>query len=178
MCSTDCFLALLAVLFPPLPVWVKRGICSADSIINILLLILGYIPGLLHAWYIIAKYPDPYDIYQPLHDHEHGHAGHAGHAHGGSRPIYVFVPGHPGGPPAYRQQPAPHGPMNYGTTSAPAPSYPAAGAPARSACDQHCAQHHAPQEQGTTSAAGPSDGAAPPSYAQVVAGDYKVQTRD
>jgi uncharacterized membrane protein YqaE (UPF0057 family) len=31
-------------------VWVKRGICSGDSIINILLCVLGYLPGLIHAW--------------------------------------------------------------------------------------------------------------------------------
>ena len=50
MCSTDIFLGLLAILFPPLAVWVKRGICSADSVINICLCCLGFIPGLLHAW--------------------------------------------------------------------------------------------------------------------------------
>ncbi|KAF8445474.1 hypothetical protein BGX38DRAFT_1194741 [Terfezia claveryi] len=43
MCSTDSFLALLAVLFPPLAVWVKRGICSADSLINFALCCLGYV---------------------------------------------------------------------------------------------------------------------------------------
>jgi hypothetical protein len=31
-------------------VWIKRGICTADSLINIALCCLGYIPGLLHAW--------------------------------------------------------------------------------------------------------------------------------
>lgn len=31
-------------------VWIKRGICSADSLINIALCCLGYLPGLLHAW--------------------------------------------------------------------------------------------------------------------------------
>ncbi|PMB73697.1 Plasma membrane proteolipid 3 [Beauveria bassiana] len=59
MCSADIFLGVLAILFPPLPVWVKRGICSADSLINILLCLLGFIPGMLHAWYIIAKFPEP-----------------------------------------------------------------------------------------------------------------------
>lgn len=38
-------------------VWVKRGICSADSLINICLCALGGIPGILHAWYIISQYP-------------------------------------------------------------------------------------------------------------------------
>lgn len=35
-----------------LTVWVKCGICSADSLINILLCTLGYLPGLLHSWYV------------------------------------------------------------------------------------------------------------------------------
>jgi hypothetical protein len=52
--------------------------------------------------------------------------------------------------------------MNYGTANAAAPS-----------------AQHPPQEQGTTTEAGPSDGGAPPpSYAQVVAGDHKVQTQE
>lgn len=37
MCGSDIFLGLLAILFPPLAVWVKRGICSVDSLINIAL---------------------------------------------------------------------------------------------------------------------------------------------
>lgn len=49
----------------------KRGICSADSLINILLCVLGFVPGLLHAWYIIAKFPDEYDYeYENLPDRE------------------------------------------------------------------------------------------------------------
>ncbi|KAL2020463.1 hypothetical protein VTK56DRAFT_8429 [Thermocarpiscus australiensis] len=164
MCSIDIFLGLLAVLFPPLPVWVKRGICSVDSVINILLLVLGYLPGLLHAWYIIAKYPEPpFDYDYIPQDAEHGR-------------IYVFV--HNGGhgasyqgqqPSAPQQQqgapnkpyPHPQGQMNYGATSSNANP---AGASSASQ-----------QEEGTT--AGPSD-APPPSYAQVVAGDHKIQTQD
>ncbi|PNS18789.1 hypothetical protein CAC42_5328 [Sphaceloma murrayae] len=59
MCGSDIFLGILAIIFPPLAVWVKRGICSADSLINITLCLLGFLPGLIHAWYIIASYPDP-----------------------------------------------------------------------------------------------------------------------
>lgn len=58
-CCSDCCLVLLALLFPPLPVWIKRGFCSTDSFINIILTILGYIPGLIHSFYIISKYPLP-----------------------------------------------------------------------------------------------------------------------
>ncbi|ANZ76208.1 BA75_02633T0 [Komagataella pastoris] len=72
MCCCDCLLVIIAVFFPPFPVWVKRGLCSADSVINILLCILGYLPGLLHSWYIISRYPEAY--YVDL-DPELGQAG-------------------------------------------------------------------------------------------------------
>ncbi|CAH6721512.1 protein Sna4p [[Candida] jaroonii] len=60
-CLSDLCLIIISVLFPPLPVWIRRGICTMDSLINILLCVLGYIPGLIHSWYIIAKYP-PYTV--------------------------------------------------------------------------------------------------------------------
>ncbi|ODQ79727.1 hypothetical protein BABINDRAFT_161435 [Babjeviella inositovora NRRL Y-12698] len=56
-CLTDCLLVIIAIFFPPFPVWIKRGICSADSLISILLCCLGYFPGLIHSWYIISRYP-------------------------------------------------------------------------------------------------------------------------
>ncbi|KAK7956966.1 uncharacterized protein PG986_006188 [Apiospora aurea] len=117
MCSSDCFLAVLAILFPPLAVWVKRGLCSADSFINILLCMLGVIPGLLHAWYIIAKFPEElYDYQRVPQDAE------------GGRVTYVFVQGN-GGPQQQQQQqqrrqpqsvqpkPQDQGVMNYGATN-------------------------------------------------------------
>lgn len=61
MCSADCLLVIIAIIFPPLPVWVKRGLCSADSLINIALCCLGFLPGLIHAWYIISVTPDEYE---------------------------------------------------------------------------------------------------------------------
>ncbi|GAO47217.1 hypothetical protein G7K_1427-t1 [Saitoella complicata NRRL Y-17804] len=54
----DLFLCLLAVLIPPIPVGIKAGFCTADLLINICLCVLGVIPGLVHAWYIIGKYPE------------------------------------------------------------------------------------------------------------------------
>ncbi|KAK1771542.1 UPF0057-domain-containing protein [Phialemonium atrogriseum] len=161
MCSADIFLGLLAILFPPLPVWVKRGICSADSLINILLFVLGYIPGLIHAWYIIAKFPEPgYDYEGIPQDDERGR-------------FYVFV--HDGGSTQARQpprQPKPQGNMSYGTTdnanssgSGPKPS----AAPAPGPGPAHDAG------QGGSSS---NDGPAPPSYAQVVAGDHKIQSQE
>ena len=65
-CCSDMFLVLLSVFFPPLAVWIRVGLCTADSLINILLCVLGYFPGLIHAWYIIAKNP-PYPIYESSH---------------------------------------------------------------------------------------------------------------
>jgi uncharacterized membrane protein YqaE (UPF0057 family) len=37
MCGSDICLGIIAIFFPPIAVWVKRGLCSADSIINIAL---------------------------------------------------------------------------------------------------------------------------------------------
>ncbi|KJZ77785.1 hypothetical protein HIM_02962 [Hirsutella minnesotensis 3608] len=149
MCSSDIFLGLLAILFPPLPVWIKCGICSADSVINILLCVLGFIPGLIHAWYIIAKYPEPSCDYDALpQDQEAGRVTY----------VYVQSPARCGGAP----QPPPHGAMNYGT--------------------QGNAQPSSQQQQGVAPAAASSSNnqqrAVPPSYAEVVAGDHKIQTRD
>jgi len=46
---------ILAIILPPLGVFLERG-CGADFLINILLTVLGYIPGIIHALYIILKY--------------------------------------------------------------------------------------------------------------------------
>lgn len=54
-CLADVCLVVLSVLFPPLPVWIISGICSCDSFINILLSLLGFLPGVLHSWYIISS---------------------------------------------------------------------------------------------------------------------------
>ncbi|KAF9872293.1 stress response rci peptide [Colletotrichum karsti] len=164
MCSADIFLGLLALLFPPLPVWVKRGICSADSFINILLCLLGYIPGLIHAWYIIAKFPEPDYEYEslPQQDRE------------GGRVTYVFVhgngPNSSNGPSApHTRQPKPQprpsqhqqgGNVSYGTNSN----------------NNANVGGSRPQQDGAGE--GSSDGAVPPTYAQAVAGDNKIQTRD
>ncbi|ROW06685.1 hypothetical protein VPNG_06755 [Cytospora leucostoma] len=56
--TTDVLDYILAIFLPPLAVFFKRG-CAADFLINICLTILGWIPGLLHAWWIISKYEKP-----------------------------------------------------------------------------------------------------------------------
>ncbi|KAF4583159.1 Plasma membrane proteolipid 3 [Ophiocordyceps camponoti-floridani] len=146
MCSSDVFLGLLAILFPPLAVWVKRGICSADSLINILLCVLGFIPGLLHAWYIIAKFPD-HEWEGPAHEHEAG------------RVAYVYVQ-----PSDSCRQPRPHGGMDYGTQGS---SRTQRQAEERGVVAAGSGSNHAGNSRGV-----------PPSYAEVVAGDHKVQTNE
>jgi len=53
--GSDICKIILAIFIPPLGVFLERG-CGADFLINILLTILGYIPGIIHALYIILKY--------------------------------------------------------------------------------------------------------------------------
>ena len=50
----DIIRILLSILLPPLGVFLQVGI-GAPFWINILLTILGYFPGVIHAVYIIAK---------------------------------------------------------------------------------------------------------------------------
>ncbi|KAJ5160242.1 uncharacterized protein N7482_007246 [Penicillium canariense] len=159
MCSSDIFLAVLAVFFPPIAVWIKAGICTADSIINIALCLLGYIPGLIHAWYIIMKYPEPdYDeaAYEPIpggssqrRDLENG------------RVTYYYVSHQP--PQNHPQRPS------YGTVN-------------QSGQQAHGQSNAAPKpSDGTQQGAGPSNGTdarPPPTYAEAVKGDHKIQTPD
>ncbi|KAJ7752462.1 hypothetical protein DFH07DRAFT_825376 [Mycena maculata] len=51
----NVFLYLLAILVPPVAVFFKRGLL-ADFWINVCLTILGWIPGVIHAWYIISRH--------------------------------------------------------------------------------------------------------------------------
>jgi uncharacterized membrane protein YqaE (UPF0057 family) len=55
MHTSDILLGLLAVFCPPLVVWMKSGLCNADFLLNLVLCCLAYLPGLVHAWYIIAE---------------------------------------------------------------------------------------------------------------------------
>ncbi|KAH7914992.1 hypothetical protein BJ138DRAFT_1142718 [Hygrophoropsis aurantiaca] len=53
--ASDICKIILAFFLPPLGVFLERG-CGADFLINILLTILGWVPGIIHALYIILKY--------------------------------------------------------------------------------------------------------------------------
>ncbi|KAI7361205.1 hypothetical protein KC354_g8253 [Hortaea werneckii] len=153
MCGTDVFLGILAIIFPPIAVWVKRGLCSADSLINLALCCLGFLPGLLHAWYIIFTYPDP--TYEELaqHDAEQGH-------HGGNGTVTYYYVQQQHGQPQYSAPARPQ--AGYGTVNAtPNAQFPAA------------------QGQGfvpsAAQAGGSNEGEAPPPTYQQVTGDHKVQ---
>ncbi|MCH2535700.1 MAG: YqaE/Pmp3 family membrane protein [Bdellovibrionales bacterium] len=50
----DILRVILSVLIPPLGVFLKVGIGGAFWL-NILLTLLGYLPGVIHAVWIIAK---------------------------------------------------------------------------------------------------------------------------
>jgi uncharacterized membrane protein YqaE (UPF0057 family) len=50
--KSDIFKIIIAVLLPPLGVFLERG-CGSDLLINILLTVLGYIPGIIHALFVL-----------------------------------------------------------------------------------------------------------------------------
>lgn len=144
--------------------WIKSGLCSADSLINILLCCLGYLPGLIHAWYIIARNPEVEYDYEPI--PEGGEPAHA------DRVTYYYI----------SRQAARNGPRRggYGTQNPPQQSSQGEGQRTNANVNKPVPpppQH--PQHQGDVGA-GPSEGqtAPPPSYAEVVKGDNKVQSQD
>ncbi|CAO3697836.1 hypothetical protein G6F70_007411 [Rhizopus microsporus] len=49
-----CCLIFIIILLPPLGVFFMRG-CGADFWINLCLTILGYLPGHIHAFYVLVK---------------------------------------------------------------------------------------------------------------------------
>lgn len=120
------------------------------------------IPGLLHAWYVIARYPEDEGYYEGL--PEHNESGHV---------TYVFVQpageGQPQPKPLHQHQHH-QGGMNYGTTA----TNPTSGGGSSSSAPAAAA---APQENGGE---GGSNGSSnpPPTYAEAVKGDHKVQTQD
>ena len=149
----------------------KRGLCGADSLINIALCCLGFLPGLLHAWYIILKFPDDYDYERPQ-DGERGTDGSVTYyyvAHGpspGRQPNYGTVGSQPSGGQFPGQQ--------SGTTNSfPAPATKPKGKNVRAqqgVAGQEVNGLNAANGEGSSEPAGP-----PPTYADVIKGDNKVQ---
>lgn len=54
----DFLRILIAILLPPLGVFLQVGF-RGHFWLNILLTILGYIPGIIHAVWVIAKFGPP-----------------------------------------------------------------------------------------------------------------------
>ncbi len=52
--TNKLLLVIIAILLPPLAVGLKAGM-GTSLLINIILWILFYIPGLIHALYVILK---------------------------------------------------------------------------------------------------------------------------
>lgn len=52
--SADVLRILLAIVLPPLGVFLQVGL-GLQFWLNILLTLLGYVPGIVHAVYIIVK---------------------------------------------------------------------------------------------------------------------------
>lgn len=52
--ENDLIRILLAILLPPLGVALQVGV-TKHFWINVILTVLGYLPGIIHAVYIIAK---------------------------------------------------------------------------------------------------------------------------
>jgi uncharacterized membrane protein YqaE (UPF0057 family) len=50
----DCLRLILSIIIPPLGVFFKVGL-GLQFWLNILLTILGYFPGLIHAVWVIAR---------------------------------------------------------------------------------------------------------------------------
>ncbi|KAH6653134.1 hypothetical protein BKA67DRAFT_518494 [Truncatella angustata] len=53
--ASDPCKIILAIIMPPLGVFAESG-CGTDLCFNILLTCLGFLPGIVHALYIIKKY--------------------------------------------------------------------------------------------------------------------------
>jgi uncharacterized membrane protein YqaE (UPF0057 family) len=52
--SADLVKILLAILLPPIGVFLEVGL-TAQFWINVILTLIGYIPGIIHALYIILR---------------------------------------------------------------------------------------------------------------------------
>ncbi|SMN18311.1 similar to Saccharomyces cerevisiae YDL123W SNA4 Protein of unknown function, localized to the vacuolar outer membrane [Maudiozyma saulgeensis] len=54
-CSvSDFILYIVAFFFPPVAVLLRSGFCSKDFLLNILLTLCGFVPGMIHAFYYIT----------------------------------------------------------------------------------------------------------------------------
>lgn len=54
MDTNKLLLVIIAILLPPVAVFLKSGV-GKDLLINIILCLLFFIPGLLHALWVVTK---------------------------------------------------------------------------------------------------------------------------
>jgi hypothetical protein len=142
---------------------VKKGICSGDSLINLALCCLGFLPGLLHAWYVILQNPENYEQYRQVRDGERGD---------GRTTYYVIT----------HDQPGRQGQPSYGTVGSQpnAGQFPGqqSGGVGSFAGQQQKNVKSAPapasRPQGGEGSSSQPEGP-PPTYADVIKGDHKVQ---
>lgn len=113
---------------------------------------LGVLPGVLHAWYIIATNPDP--TYEQVEDEERGNV------------TYYYVQGQPQYASAGGRRQAP--PQAYGTISnAPNAQFPGQ--------QNGFVQPVAPAPASGSAQPAASSGDVPPTYQEALKGDNKVQ---
>lgn len=86
--QAGCCEAIIAIFLPPLAVLLRRG-CSGSFLLNILLTILGWLPGVIHAWIVILA--EPSKRHRSSHSNNYHSSSYAGrhhhshhHHHGGS----------------------------------------------------------------------------------------------
>ncbi|RKP08320.1 hypothetical protein THASP1DRAFT_29873 [Thamnocephalis sphaerospora] len=87
----DILYAVLGFILPPVAVAFRAG-CGVDLLINLLLTLLGHVPGVLHAWYVILKLArerSEREGYRSINDLEAGHD----HPPGGrcNSPVVILV---------------------------------------------------------------------------------------
>jgi len=127
---------------------------------------LGYVPGLIHAWYIIARNPERDYDYEPIQDVEGARVTYYYIRHEPNRRDYGTQQGQGQGhnrpaplPPKPQDRPAQTGNGSGEGSNRPAPPPPG-------------------QPQGPSVGAGTEEPGAPPSYSEVVRGDNKIQSQD
>ncbi|KAG8866741.1 plasma membrane proteolipid Pmp3, partial [Tulasnella sp. 331] len=64
MACSDFCLIIIAIIFPPLAAFMITG-CGCDLLINICLTLLGFIPGHIHAFWLIYRRNQAHKMYGP-----------------------------------------------------------------------------------------------------------------
>lgn len=48
---------IITLLLPPVAVAIKYGVASSTFLINLLLTLLGWLPGVIHGFWVQSKHP-------------------------------------------------------------------------------------------------------------------------